>query len=283
MYECKICNKKFEKRISLERHVTVSYGKSNNGHLPILAYMAEYEGKREFSKKSLENMYINQRMSTPQISIALKINKVTLLGTMKYYGIKTRDMSEAARNQIARDGLWNKGKTKADHPSIMKYAKSRCGKNNPYFTAPGFKERHHKSIERFKGIQKKCIGNHNPKTTEVRMKKVLDDNKIQYLHNFYLKFKNTWRWYDFLIEGKLMVEMQGNYFHANPKIYDPEDTIRISKKAKLAKEIWAYDEEKKQKALSMGYSYIAIWEDCFTQMTDSEALCAVERKLRGSA
>lgn len=270
--KCKICGRIFPQWSGLQRHIS-------RKHMPYLAYWAKYEGKSNFSKRHLRKMYFKEKKSTPMISEELNIMKQTLLKLMRFYGIRLRNPSSATKNQIARDGLWNKGKTKEDHPSIMRYAQARRGRNNPYFTAPGFEDRQRKSRERFRGIHRASCHNPTPKSTEGRMSAILDSAKIQYLQHFYTKYKSTWRIFDFLIEGILTLEMQGNYYHANPIRYKPGDLIVVSKKVKTAKDIWDYDEDKKQLAISKGYHYLAIWEDKFVLLSDTEALVKIREML----
>jgi len=276
MYKCAICGAEFEKEISLKRHVSVSFAISDNGHLPWLVYLNKYCERKEFSKKSLRKMYETEMMSTPMISKKLGLNKQTLLRAMHYYGIHLRSASEASKNQFDRDGIWNKGLTKNSHPSIKQYADSRRGKNNPYWTAPGLEERRQKNADRAMSRLQDGRGNRQPKSTELRMVKILDIAGIQYVRNFAIKYKKTWRLYDFLIEGVLAVEMQGNYYHANPKMYEPDDKIVIARHSRKASDIWEYDEKKKQLAIDNGYKYLAIWEKDFVAMSDKEAIQCLE-------
>ncbi len=163
MHTCLVCSKRFDSRTSLERHIGTSYGKEKEPmHMPLLVYKAKHENQLRFSKRCLYKMYEKEMKSTVMISEELGVNKRTLLSTMHYYKIKLRNISEAAKNQSDRDGIWNKGKTKDDHPSIMKYANSRLGKNNPYYTAPGFEERQRKNRERFLGIHRQQCHNCSP-------------------------------------------------------------------------------------------------------------------------
>ncbi len=281
MNKCQICGKQFEKRISLEKHVGTSYGKEKiKIHVPLLAYMANHEGRKEFSKENLHRMYIKESGTTPVMSDELQVNKTTLLTTMHYYGIKLRSRSKATKNQIQRDGLWNKGKTKLDHPSIMEYAKTRRGKDNPYYTAPGFEERQRKNRERFLGVHRQQCHKRMPKSTEGRMVKILDAAGMQYLRNFCIKHPGgTWRLYDFLIEGTLIIEMQGNYYHANPKMYGPDDEIVVSSKRRKATDIWEYDADKEQLARQHGYNCLNMWEDDFIGMADKEVLNSLRSKI----
>ena len=277
MFKCKVCGKEFEKKISFERHEGTSYGnemkyKGTHIHLPLLVYYCQFDGKKEFSKESLEDMYQNG-MSTLMITERLDVQKITLLNTMRYYGIKFRNPSEQTKNRIKRDGLWNKGKTKFDHPSIMKYSKSRMGKNNPYFTAPNFDRRYKISCDNVKFLLD-ASPSRNPKTTEVRIKKILDANKISYKRNFCLKMADgCWRLYNFYINGKLLLEVNGDYWHANPKFYGAEDWISVRKSSRggsFAKDLWEYDEEKRQLAISFGYKTYTLWEYDMKSMSDCE-------------
>jgi hypothetical protein len=281
MNKCKICGKEFKKRVSLERHVTSSYGKEKKKkHCPILVYKWKYEKDNRFSKKNLIKMYVKEKKSTPMIKEELQVNKKTLLDTMHYYGIKMRSVSEASVNQIERDGLWNKGLTKYDHPSIMSYAKQREGMNNPYYTAPNFEERKKRNLEILKKAWKSFNNNRNPKSTEKRMAKILDQNNIYYIRNFSLSYyengKTKWRLFDFLVEGKLLIEMNGNYFHANPKFYNKDDEIVIHKSSRKAKGIWEYDAKKMKLGKDSGYKTIVLWEADFIGMSDKEAFYKIE-------
>ena len=285
MNKCEICGEKFEKRISLERHITSSYGKEKvRKHCPKYVYMARYEGKKEFSKDNLKKMYFVDGKSTPMIAEELKINKSILIKTMHYYGFKLRNTSEAAKNQMVRDGVWNKGLTKKDHPGVMKYAKSRMGKNNPFYTAPGYEKRYKKFIEMGKKGVKKFCANRNPKTTERRMAKILDGDKLCYVRNFSLNFyengKTKWRLFDFLIENILLVEMNGNYFHANPRMYSEDDIIKIAKREIKAKDIWNYDAHKMKLGKNSGYNILVLWEDEFVGMTDKEVINIIKKEIK---
>jgi len=56
-----------------------------------------------------------------------------------------------------------------------------------------------------------------------------------------------------------IVEFNGNYWHADPKIYNHDHMIRH----RSAQEIWKRDEIKIKLAKELGYNVIVIWEDEF--------------------
>jgi hypothetical protein len=277
MYKCQICQREYRNKSVLYKHVAIRYGwKQEPIHCSALEYRCKYDGENQFSKDNLEKMYITDGKSTPMMSDELKVHKYALLKTMHDYGIKLRNTSEASKNRAARDGVWNRGLTKKDHPGIMAYAKKRLGKNNPYYTAPNFEERQKKQLLNLKKAWKTFNNNRNPASTEKRMAEILDQEGLHYIRNFSLSFykngKTKWRLYDFLVEGKLLIEMQGNYFHANPRMYDKDYMVVIARTKRKAEDIWKYDEHKRQLGIDNGYDVSIIWEDEFVKMNDSKVI-----------
>jgi very-short-patch-repair endonuclease len=68
--------------------------------------------------------------------------------------------------------------------------------------------------------------------------------------------------YDFVITSpfKAVIEFNGDFYHANPKLYKEDDIVKIPKHYKTAKEIWDYDKEKLNLLTSKGYTCKVIWE-----------------------
>jgi very-short-patch-repair endonuclease len=79
------------------------------------------------------------------------------------------------------------------------------------------------------------------------------------------KNSGTYRKFDFVdIDNKIIIEYNGDYYHANPKLYRPDDIISFHKGVKkTAKEIWKNDEEKYDLARQRGFQVLYVWEsDC---------------------
>lgn len=68
--------------------------------------------------------------------------------------------------------------------------------------------------------------------------------------------------FDFEYNHKL-IEFNGDYWHCNPKYYN-EDFYNKSKQL-FAKDVWKYDELKKQCAIKNGYDILIIWEDEYNE------------------
>ncbi len=67
--------------------------------------------------------------------------------------------------------------------------------------------------------------------------------------------------FDFVIKHKKrVIEFNGNIWHANPKIFNENDTPNPYNNL-TSKEIWSNDESKIKKAKEKGYRVLVIWED----------------------
>jgi G:T-mismatch repair DNA endonuclease (very short patch repair protein) len=80
------------------------------------------------------------------------------------------------------------------------------------------------------------------------------------------------RQFDFLITGtKVLIEVQGDYWHANPEIYSFGDSIHLpGGGSTLVEEIWERDIEKKGVAEKYGFTVIYIWERDIRDMSLDE-------------
>ena len=61
-------------------------------------------------------------------------------------------------------------------------------------------------------------------------------------------------------ETKVIIEVNGDYVHANPNIYKEDDIIRLAGSCYSAKEKWIYDNIRTQFLQELGYRVIVLWE-----------------------
>lgn len=59
---------------------------------------------------------------------------------------------------------------------------------------------------------------------------------------------------------KFDIEFNGDYFHANPKLYKPTDTIKLEGTNKIVSDIWKYDEYRTSFLEKLGYKIHIVWE-----------------------
>lgn len=68
---------------------------------------------------------------------------------------------------------------------------------------------------------------------------------------------------DYLLNNRI-IEFNGDYWHANPKFHNAEDTISGFRKiAIIAKDIWDYDSKRKESLEKLGYKVHIVWESDF--------------------
>lgn len=92
---------------------------------------------------------------------------------------------------------------------------------------------------------------------------ILDRNNIKYEIEFriYDEENSKNRFYDnFIKEKRLILEVNGDYVHANPLYYKDNDLIEMPGNSYLAKEKWIDDKNKRDLAEKNGYTLVNIWE-----------------------
>lgn len=68
--------------------------------------------------------------------------------------------------------------------------------------------------------------------------------------------------------NKIILNINGDYWHCNPNKYKPNDIIIRQGKTKLVQEIWNYDTMRDKIFKSKGYRIITIWESDFKDNKD---------------
>lgn len=97
------------------------------------------------------------------------------------------------------------------------------------------------------------------KLEEKFAKNFLDKLGVKYIYQF--KAESIGRYYDFMVLGneehpykKIIIEIQGSYWHADPRLYEEKDLNAIQKKDKKI------DEYKKKWCSKNGIPLLYVWE-----------------------
>jgi len=115
--------------------------------------------------------------------------------------------------------------------------------------------------------------NDNPELYEAHYKKIYKNSKIGYIskgqkeiqillepYGFELEKNINGMFVDIVnVERKIIIEYFGDFFHANPRKYSPDDFIPVIKMT--AKEKWNKDRKRNFKLRRFGYNVIVIWEN----------------------
>lgn len=104
---------------------------------------------------------------------------------------------------------------------------------------------------------------HNGSSISLLNKKVLhllEQSNIEFEQEFCLWLTEyVPRFYDFRI-GKILIELNGDFWHASPRKYKNGDVLNFPGGLKTAESIWEHDRIKKELAEKNGYTVIYYWE-----------------------
>lgn len=289
-----ICGKKFPTSNSL------------NGHKAKCKVFRKYineERSRILTKDFLmENLIYNNYSSNYTAKIINNdfVDSKIVMNYAKRFGIKTKTIKEAANSTHVRE-------------LYKKTCKEKYGKENALCRGTdSFKKRNNTVRDRYgvenvfqvKEIKEKLVnsmlenyGVTNPiyiknrhknngrkSAIHKKIEKFLIENSVNFesekvinlmTYNNYLKKKYNPR-PDIIIENKkIIIEINGDYWHANPKVYVNSDVIVRWNGEMLAEDIWNFDKERRAQMMSLGYKVINIWENDIVNRFDEvkEMLC----------
>ncbi len=129
------------------------------------------------------------------------------------------------------------------------------------------------------GLSYAFAGWHEDTKPELEVAKILEQEGISFVHGKSatiktgLSARHHWK-LDFLLEDKCVIEVQGDYFHCNPKRY-PDGPKNDRQRYTIEK-----DSRKRQWLKDNGYRLLEIWEsDCY----DHDCLLATIQKFLKSS
>lgn len=98
---------------------------------------------------------------------------------------------------------------------------------------------------------------------ENRIQSIINNISIEYyVHVFLCRYN-----FDFVFKNKKILEVNGDFWHANPKLYKEEDELL---KGWFVKDIWLKDEKKKLAVEKIGYTVYCLWESDINSMSDQQ-------------
>jgi len=225
-----------------------------------------------------------------------------VINKAKKYGIKTHDASSSAKldstnkqkqtSCLEKYGFIHNSKSQKIKDQKKQKALDKYGVENPFMSEEIKEQIKQDNIVKY-GVPyphhtgEKTTGKRSVLHQEVE--NILIQNQINFeseVSNKFCKYNSYYdREYnptvDILIETlKIVVECNGDIWHANPKIYKPNDIITLYKGPTKAKEIWEKDNARNLQIESFGYKLIVVWESEFhhnKQIFEKEILNAVNK------
>lgn len=105
--------------------------------------------------------------------------------------------------------------------------------------------------------------------------RILTDHNVRYQTEYIIPYDkptegHMWRLYDIKFDNNVLLEINGDYVHANPRFYKRDDIITLPKEKYTAEQKWRYDENKTNLAISHGFKLVSLWEYQIKIMDDEQ-------------
>ena len=95
---------------------------------------------------------------------------------------------------------------------------------------------------------------------EIQVQNILIKNKIPFVKHKNFKLSKSNHQVDILIEPNKVIEVNGDYWHFNPIIYDGNSVQKRRGKQLKAREVWKKDKIIYNELNKLGLSVLVVWE-----------------------
>jgi G:T-mismatch repair DNA endonuclease (very short patch repair protein) len=293
MWTCKYCQNILELKSKFTK----------SGHLARCKEWYKFRDEN-LNKDILTKLYVDEHKSLPEIAELFSLDSVTSIDKqLKKFKIKTRTSSEASEfslpkikkinlerygfeNVLSKNcairlqleaehlhqyGVINFGQFEKVKKKIVETCLRKYGVESPAQSPEIMKKMRDSLFKRFGVNTPGQLPTQRNKYTKIHKKLVYAlqlDGIIVNIEKC-LKFDNKIYFFDIWFDNSnLLIEVNGDYFHANPLKYQPDYLIPLKKKT--AQEIWDYDALKIKRATDAGYQILVVWESEIKTLTGLE-------------
>lgn len=224
----------------------------------------------DLTRGKIKELYLEMKWSMNMIRDHYFLDLKSIDYLIKYYGFKTRTISESHhlkeyKERIESTNLERYGAinplSKGTKPfkKRNKTVKDRYGCENVFQVMDEF-------ISDWNSFGKNSMVS----SLNKKVYSILDDLNIKFKPEFKIKYKDDkgcirFKSYDIKI-GRLLIEVNGDYWHANPNKYKSDDVFNFPKNTVTARDIWNMDIYKKEIAEAHDYDVLYIWESEFNSI-----------------
>jgi hypothetical protein len=256
MKECPICKSK--KRLN-PNHIKKCFGEDIDYKFKYISHNIP-----EINYEVIYNLYVNEKWSIPMLCKKYNLDIKSICYLLNYFKIHIRSIKETRKLTEYKE-------------RIEKTNIERFGAINPLSKGTAiFHKRNQTVLDKYgceNVFQRLDLFINEWSNSGKRSKisslnkslyKILEDLEISYIPEFSISYvsddgKKRWKSYDAKINN-VLIEIHGNYWHANPEIYCKSTIFQFPKSIITAKEIWELDKYKELIANTHGYSLLTIWE-----------------------
>lgn len=313
--KCYICNKNYNSSDGMHVYYCANKNKLNISKDEIKYNQLCFKFNFEFTKEYLEEKYLEEKWSLTDFKKAHDIDYKATQFLLKYFDIDIRDIGDSKKTNRCKDKYSNTCQKKygVDNASQSNYVKKKKKEtfNKNYGVDNIFKDAKFKNdinnimVDRY-GVLRKTNPEKISQSRKIWWEKLNDDKKNEFIklwvsnlklgkkskletrieqifNDNNIKFVPQYRLGNYLYDFKLnnvLLEVQGDFWHANPDIYKENDELRFPLKSVTAKSLWNKDYKKKIFAEKRNYKLIYIWEnELNNEPNDGNILQSIKEKI----
>lgn len=281
---CPFCNKENKRH-----HYLKCKNRPNKLNNEKLKYeYIKYNFKYISKKDNLYKEYVINRKSLTDLKKEFKIDFKSVIFLLDYFNIKKRSIKDSSDIMLKHSKKTFNKKYGIDNPweknaigynTRIKNLNDKYGIDNVFQKKDviekiknsningGFEKKNKTMLKRYgitspfqdPKIHKKALLNSGKRITKLNnmIYDIFDKNEIKYEKEYFIQNGIKKYFYDVKVED-ILIEINGDYWHANPEKYDKAWYNRQKKQTAL--EIWNNDKIKRDIAIENGYKFITIWE-----------------------
>lgn len=148
----------------------------------------------------------------------------------------------------------------------------KISKKRREFSTEKWKKIHQKFRETCRqrhGVSNPCALTSNPSKLELRIGKALLEMGLAIETQKEIKHL----FFDFWIKDTdILIEVNGDFWHANPVLYKKNDELNFPGNKKIASDLWKKDMRKKARATNAGFQTVYLWETDINACNDEESV-----------
>lgn len=261
MYRCRGCNKDFDSKKTRQAHESrcTKWKEWRDG---ILTY------------DTLHQLYVVDGISANSIGEQLGVgNAAMIIKALKRFGIPTRSISESHNTEFVKEKIKKTNIERygfehnfsRNHPSRKKWQERLLREEGivNVFQRPDVKR---KSLISLMNSSSNSQTHKTKSSIHIRTMTILNELGIPFKDEKIISDGTLLKYYDIHILGtKKLIEVNGDYWHANPAVYKKDDLLNWPGGRVRAETIWNNDKIKKELAEKYGYDILYIWESDFSE------------------
>ncbi len=224
------------------------------------------ETKQKMSEShSGENHHMYGKTHTEEAKKKIRIARAKQVWTKeenesRSQKLKGRVFSEESKEKMRKHAL-KRFADKKNHPFYGKKRPDVAKINSEKFKGITYEQRHGK--KRSDEIKKKLsdkraiqIFPFQDTKIELKIQGFLEELNIEYIKHFYMKYiKSHYRCDIFIPSKNMVIEVDGDFWHGNPKFYDKKALSEKQKEQKIR------DHLRTDQMKQFGYDVVRLWED----------------------